>query len=290
MDWECSQVIGFDQLALRVPEMRYRLLLSTATMMCCGFCPFVSAQNSLTASPTLAPQLHLTQDSNSDQAATEPDDSASSRPSPFDIFSDDSASSRADKAADSNFTNSSNNATEPTNTTPVAQQHHSANPADTIIAGSQAIAHNYFTPMEWPGARGSAPNHTANYMLNQWCADGLWDNYHAERAAQCARQYQRIAGKHHCGSAGCQQPTSCGHAGHCGILGPAKNFRHAVPTSQQPQTNCDCAQATSQGTSAQPAQYAQVNPNGRPMPANLPAPQDATIPGKVAFQPLELNR
>ena len=97
-------------------------------------------------------------------------------------------------------------------------------PADRILAGAHAVnQQHYHPPINWNAQHQHAPNHTANYMMNQWCADGLWDNYAAERARACVKQQQRIYGRpQHCPT--CPQPacTSC-----------RGGWYHAAPHAQQ---------------------------------------------------------
>lgn len=49
-------------------------------------------------------------------------------------------------------------------------------------------------PVAWPMQQPDNP--TARMMLATGCTAGLWDNYPAERAAECARMYQHLAKKH----------------------------------------------------------------------------------------------
>jgi hypothetical protein len=50
-------------------------------------------------------------------------------------------------------------------------------------------------------------NPTARVMKYGWCGDGLWCNFPAERAAQCAAIQRRLAGHQHCGH--CSICNSC---------------------------------------------------------------------------------
>lgn len=64
-------------------------------------------------------------------------------------------------------------------------------------------------PIAWPMQQPDNP--TARMMLSTGCTTGLWDNYAAERAAECAQMYQHLAkrqcahgkGTHHRASAPC---------------------------------------------------------------------------------------
>lgn len=86
--------------------------------------------------------------------------------------------------------------------------------ATTAYANGQALDGSQFAPLYWSQASYS---HTAlaDYMRLQWCSDGLWDTHSAERAAQCAKQAERISGahRHRCGH--CCQTGVHAYSGHC---------------------------------------------------------------------------
>lgn len=302
--------------------MRRRLVFATATLLCCGFSSLASGQLELTASPTLAPPLHLAQSSSSDTPNVGDSDD---RPSPFDIFADAAPNALQMPQAIEEKSEE--------NTTPVGRHHRSA-PAGGTVQVAPVHNHNYAPPVDYASHQRRTPNLVANYMSREWCVDGLWDNYSAERAAQCARQAEIIAGRQHCGHCGsagacgqpaCEQP-SCQpvinryrqQGGHCGNFGHGKFFGRGnscgqpnscgscgqagsscSPCDGQPESVLQsqpsgCAQ-TSPGHGEQaPTQYAltQPGPNGRPTPMDLPPPpqKPMSATGKVAFQPLNLIR
>jgi hypothetical protein len=96
---------------------------------------------------------------------------------------------------------------------------HGHNPVDQILTNGliSQTPNSAQVPVEWPMQGPFNP--TAHMMMNTGCTQGLWDSYPAERAAECALMYQRLAGHQHCHSCakqGCASGCkSCGHAG-CG--------------------------------------------------------------------------
>lgn len=204
------------------------------------------------------------------------------KPSPFDLFSSDPASAPAEPAA-------LKNDTKPAADTAVGKPvgRHGRSAAETIIAGASAVSQgsNYFPPIDWSSGLHRTPNPTADYMLRQYCVDGLWDNFAAERAQQCARQMERIYGGHrHCGGCAAQQP--CQVAGGCSMHGHQQVNRYrqmpgnfngcancaAFPGPMPTPSNSDCAQT--------------LAPIGGQPPVSLTAPSQVAPPaGKVASLP-----
>ncbi|MCC6509976.1 MAG: hypothetical protein IT423_12790 [Pirellulaceae bacterium] len=64
-------------------------------------------------------------------------------------------------------------------------------------------------PVCWDNSGCVTPNPVANYMMINWCTNGLWDTYPAYRARQCAKIQQQLYG-HNRYTCGC---ASCGNAG-----------------------------------------------------------------------------
>ena len=98
---------------------------------------------------------------------------------------------------------------------------HSHSPIDQILRNGliSQTPNSAQVPISWPMQ--GPDNPTARMLLNPGCTQGLWDNYPAERAAQCALMYQHLAGHQHrkacatgckpCGQAGCAS-SECGNA------------------------------------------------------------------------------
>ncbi len=297
--------------------MRFSVLASAVAISCCGIVSFSSAQYSQpTGAPTPAPTLHLVQseDATSQQLGESNEarsTDSSSKPSPFDFFPSDRANPVQQSESASLQSDVVIEDSEPA-TKAVGRRHHASSPADAIISGANAIG--YFAPIDWASAARQTPNPTADYMMREWCVDGLWDNHANEIALQCARQSQRIyGGYHHCGQCGVQPgyyqggfPQAGCHQGGCLRGGFQQGgCQHGACSQAQfaaPVRSSGCAHCAST-TPRQPVgtQFAQqyAGPNGRPMPVNmLPPPATAAAPqqlpavetGKVANYPTNVRR
>lgn len=91
---------------------------------------------------------------------------------------------------------------------------HRHSPIDQILRNGliSQTPNSAQVPISWPMQ--GPDNPTARMLLNPGCTQGLWANYPAERAAECALMYQRLAGHQRgraCGT-GC---APCGQA-RCG--------------------------------------------------------------------------
>lgn len=219
--------------------MRIFVIYLSATWLCCGFFSFASAQSSWSQGPTPAPQLSLAPNAKLNEADRASDrlsetSESTAKPSPFDLFSnepevtsiisepDDSGSESADIQA-------------PEQPTALGTKDRSPRQVDSLSSNYTLENIRYSPPIDWMSYRRHAPNHTADYMLLQWCADGLWDNYAAERDARCALQARRIAGYHHsthggrvasCYSSGVKE--HCGHAACSQCNKPAYYSQHTT--------------------------------------------------------------
>lgn len=271
--------------------MRFSVLASAVAIACCGFVSFSSAQHSqLTGAPTPAPKLNLVQseDTTSQQLGESSEARATestSKPSPFDFFPADRTNEVQPSETASLQSDVSIEESEPA-TKAVGRRHHASSPADAIINGAQATG--YFAPIDWSSAARQTPNPTADYMMRQWCVDGLWDNHAAEMALQCARQSQRIYGGHH-------------HCGQCRVQPGCQNGACQQAHVAAPVRSSGCAHCASTAP-RQPAgqQFAQqyAGPNGRPMPISMLPPPAAVAPaqapaietGKVANYPTNMRR
>jgi hypothetical protein len=117
---------------------------------------------------------------------------------------------------------------------------HRHNPIDQIIRNGSILQtpNSAQVPVCWPMQGNFNP--TAHVMMNTGCTQGLWDNYPAERAAECAQMYHHLAGRQHC--YGCAKQkcaigcNSCSHAG-CGT--PACGSAHFQPVNRYAPANCD---------------------------------------------------
>lgn len=124
---------------------------------------------------------------------------------------------------------------------------HRHNPIDQILRNgliSQTLDSSQ-VPISWPSQGNFNP--TAHMMMNSGCTQGLWDSYPAERAAECALMYQRLAGHQHgcgCGAHSCRKGcasgcNSCGQAG----CSPARSA-HFQPVNRYAPANCDSGMVT----------------------------------------------
>lgn len=162
---------------------------------------------------------------------------------------------------------------------------HRQNPVDQILRNglmSQTL-NSEQVPVAWPMQ--SPDNPTARMMMNSGCTQGLWDNYAAERAAQCALMYQRLAGKqagHRCG----KNCKSCGHAG-CTPSGSGSG--HFKPVNRYAPAACDNSpfSPASYGATQQPQYKNLLEPNPTPAAASTdePASMDSNDQNKVAQLP-----
>ena len=122
---------------------------------------------------------------------------------------------------------------------------HRHNPIDQILRNGliSQTPDSAQVPVSWP-MQGTF-NPTAHMMMNAGCTQGLWDSYPAERAAECALMYQRLAGNQHCqgckaqacgkpacasGCKSCRQ-MGCGNSG-CGTA-------HFQPINRYAPAVCD---------------------------------------------------
>lgn len=285
--------------------MRFSVLASAVAIACCGFVSFSSAQyTQLTGAPTPAPTLKLVQseDATSQQLGESSEartTDSTSKPSPFDFFPSDQAnpvqqSESASLQSDVSIEDSE------TATKAVGRRHHASSPADAIISGAQATG--YFAPIDWSSAARQTPNPTADYMMRQWCVDGLWDNHAAEMSLQCARQSQRIyGGHHHCGQCRVQPGYYQGGCHSNACQGGACQQAHvAAPVRSSGCAHCASAAPRQPAGQQFSQQFAQqyAGPNGRPMPISMLPPPAAVAPtqapametGKVANYPTNVRR
>ncbi|MCR9293492.1 MAG: hypothetical protein NXI32_12285 [bacterium] len=100
-------------------------------------------------------------------------------------------------------------------------------------------------PVDWCYGQMRAPNHVADYLMRQECVNGLWDNYPAQRAAECAHMWKHLTAKKKC---------RCGHGCNtaCG----------SCPTNRYVSENCDscthCAATANAAAMQQAEQMAKL--------------------------------
>jgi hypothetical protein len=116
---------------------------------------------------------------------------------------------------------------------------HRHNPIDQILRNGliSQTPNSAQVPVSWPMQ--SVYNPTARMMLIPSCTQGLWDGYPAERAAQCALMYQRLAGNQH--SQGCGQNcgTGCKSCRQTGCAPSGCGNAHFQPINRYAPAICD---------------------------------------------------
>ncbi len=134
---------------------------------------------------------------------------------------------------------------------PVTRQHHERTVVDTIVDHSMLMntPHASYEPVEWCQSM-ATPNPIGEIMLREFCVQGLWDGYEAQRAHLCAHMWHKLSG-HHCGSCGpsgsCCPPVGCNNRSNCG---PVQNRYRAAQPKAGCSGNCGvadcehCAQAS----------------------------------------------
>jgi hypothetical protein len=157
--------------------------------------------------------------------------------------------------------------------------HHRHDPIDQILSNGliSQTPNSAQVPVAWPMQGPFNP--TAHMMMDTGCTQGLWDSYPAERAAQCALMYKRLAGhqhRHSCAKQGCASGCkSCGHAG-CGT--PACGSAHSKPNNRYAPATCDASQVESAANrAAQPQFQTLVAPT-----PNLTEPLADEVPSKAS--------
>ncbi len=151
--------------------------------------------------------------------------------SPFDFFSADESSRESDDLAPAP---PAPHAATDTDATPLpVGRHPRRTVVDTIVDQSTlaGVPHTAMAPVYWPQPV-RAPNPIATVLLRQYCVDGrLWAGYPAQRAAECARMWENLAGCRHCGH-GCAATSGCCDAGAPALRNRYRHYR--APSA------CDC--------------------------------------------------
>ncbi|MCA9125453.1 MAG: hypothetical protein KDB22_00145 [Planctomycetales bacterium] len=129
--------------------------------------------------------------------------------------------------------------------------------AVNALATIEGVSDCRTTPVSWDEAY-RTPNPVASVLLREQCVAGLWDGYEAQRAAECARMWEKIAGHPRCGCA-CQPSCAAGCAP-CG-----------VQVNRYLQTPAACDQCNEFASSAIP-QLSATNVSPVAGPVSLPPP------------------
>lgn len=252
---------------LGYPNMKFSILALGAAVA--GISSQCAAQLHIESSfPTRAPEARLVSQqevvgsSLSDEPAASNDDSTYFAPTPpqAEITRDqvnDSQSILSDEQPEPNVDAPASPAGKPVKK-PIA-----AGAPLEVLAMTPEVG---MVPVCWQNAGGCpTPNPIANYMVQSWCSNGLWDGYACQRARECAHIQQQMFGHNRYTCGGC---AACGTGHHLGHhLGRAAS---AGCTSCAPAAS-QCAQNS-----------AAVNGNQVSLPAqsllaSTPAPQSPFI-------------
>ena len=139
---------------------------------------------------------------------------------------------------------------------------HRHNPIDQILTNGliSQTPNSAQVPVSWPMQSNFNP--TAHMMSNTGCTQGLWDSYPAERAAECALMYQRLAGHQHCRACGRQGcATGCKSCTPAGCGTPTCGSAHFQPVNRYAPAVCDATHvAPASHRAAQPQFQSLVAP------------------------------
>lgn len=162
--------------------------------------------------------------------------------------------------------------------------HGQHNPVDQILRNGiiAQTPHCNEVPVGWPSRQ--VDNPTARMMMSVGCTQGLWDNYAAERAAQCAHMYSHLAGHHRRFALGGHR-LACGNATQgCAPCGRPIN-RYAPAACDQ--ASASPAPVRRDGTNFQsllaPTSFAEVQPLDDQSLNVVPESKDniAQVPGLI---------
>jgi hypothetical protein len=165
--------------------------------------------------------------------------------------------------------------------------HHRRRVVDQILLqGALAQVPNAaIEPVAWPAQMPHYHNPTGNYLLASRCANGLWLNYPAEQAAECARIQSHLMAHHHAGCAACGN-TGCAPTCDSGNCQPAAKFNRYTNSY----SNCDAYSAPI-AQACSPSQHAsqQFQPSAVPVPPSYPAasPVPTYVPALIEAPVLE---
>lgn len=172
-------------------------------------------------------------------------------------------------------------------------------PAQTslgVLAGTPEVG---MVPVCWPEGVGGCrtPNPIADYMMRNWCTDGLWATYPAQRACQCAH-IQHHTGGYNRYTNGCGTCDTCAGA-YAPNAWPAQvttGFaqNESAPPASAIEVQRPVAQLVISPVMSAPAQLpsAQAAPSQTPsqtLPQPAQAPQPAAPEYQVTPSPLPID-
>jgi hypothetical protein len=236
---------GLGSNATRVPNMSRMIICATVAFVCCGQQSFAQ------------PGAYDHESQPRLQIADFPQDTVI--PNPFDFSTESTSPSDRTPAVRKPQAELSDAVPDP-GSLPVARQPHQRSIVDTMVDQSMLMntPHADFEPVEWcPTMRG--PNPVGEFMLRQFCVDGLWDGYEAQRAHLCLHQWHKLTGRgcQNCGTA-CGSAANCHGSGDCG-----STVRNRYRTSRcggdcGAHTATHCAQHTSAATTSEVVETREV--------------------------------
>jgi hypothetical protein len=216
-------------LSTKGTNMIRMIFCAAAALSCCGATSLFGQNHSTDVLPTLDVQ----------QATPVVFPQDSTLPNPFDF----APSGMAETPSQPEPPASAETASDPSSL-PVTRSNNDRSVVDTIVdqAALMNTPHASYEAVDWCGSI-ETPNPVGEVLLRQFCVEGLWDGYEAQRACVCARMWHHLQ-KHHCGgcghSTGCPSCACVGRAssqnryrqgncgGHCGTA----NTGHCASVSQ----------------------------------------------------------
>lgn len=219
-------------------------ILSIALLALCGVSQ-ARAQTQLSfsnqVSPTPAPRLVAAQSGDNlldfgSSPGTENSGVAALTENPFDFLEGSASTPRSQRATSSSSAQSNGSH-------PVSSMSSGQNVIESIVnhARVSQIPNVSAAPVNWAQRCPRQP--IADFMMREDCVAGLWDGYEAQRAAECAAKWDRIAG-HHKGCGGCGGCNSCaapacGTGCSTGACGGVAINRYTNQTHFHAEAGCD---------------------------------------------------
>lgn len=203
--------------------MKKIILCATVAFSCCGINSLYGQIHLPHGSPTLAPQLVANQtqaaeiDGETPMPFQAPTPVVVPNPFDFELSSPSPETNAAQNAGVSGVELTDSPSLNQSNLDPSSLpvgRHHRRRPniVDTMADYSMLAntPHAGVTPVDWCRTN-RTPNPIADIILRQECVEGLWAGYPAERAAECARMWEKIHGSCNNGCpVGPCQPCSVG--------------------------------------------------------------------------------
>jgi hypothetical protein len=256
--------------------MKKRMSLLTVALLCCGYCSSSQAQVQLLSGNTQSTTRSVVASAQDEIVWDDASVVEVKKTDPKSLPSSDAP------ALATTTTNPFTQTADPSATIASEAKVGDSNPVESIIENSKLQHFSGFqmgSTIAW-GGTGRRSDAIADYMRLEFCTNGLWDGYDAERARICAKQHERIYGHPHgCCAAGCGcavPPVAC--QTHC------RGCRFNRYT-QQIQPSCQAAECDSSGGCNQ---FDQQAVNQIQEAKSVKAPSDVSAePFKVAFLPLQ---